>query len=49
MVGKCTEMYRRLVTCLETECDCVTVVQLGTVELYGAATEVGVLTEMNLK
>jgi hypothetical protein len=37
------------VTCLETECYCVTVVQLGTVELYGAATEGGVLTEMKLK
>jgi len=49
MEGICVEMYRRLVTCLETECNCVTVAQLGTVELYGAATEGGVLTEMNLK
>ena len=36
-------------TYLETDCNCVTVVQLGTVELYEAATEGGVLTEMKLK
>ena len=49
MVGICAEMNGRLLSCLETQCNCVTVTQLGVVELYEAATEVAVLTEMNVK